>query len=69
MLSAAQAKFESIGNHMGAAQCLQSLGDIQCMLDHYDTAQEVLSVAQAKFEALIDNQMGVAQCLQSLGNV
>ena len=57
MLSAAQAKFEAIGNQMGAAHCLWSLGDIQRMLSHNDTAQEMLSAAQAKFEA-IGHQMG-----------
>ena len=49
-------------------QCLQSLGYIQCMLNHYNSAMEMLTSDQTKFEG-IGSQLGVVQFLQSLGDI
>ncbi len=58
--------FEDIGNSRGAAQCLQSLGNILQMTDQYSEATVKLEKAMQMFED-IGNSLGAAQCLQSLG--
>ncbi|PBK98420.1 hypothetical protein ARMGADRAFT_575728 [Armillaria gallica] len=60
--------FEDIDDSLGAAQCLQSLGDILQMTDQYSAATIKLEKAMQMFED-IDNSLGVAQCLQSLGDI
>ncbi len=60
--------FEDIGDTRGAAQCLQSLGDILRMTDQYSEATVKLEKAIQTFEN-IEDTLGVAQCLQSLGNI
>ena len=53
---------------LGAAQCLQSLGNISYMRDEYDDAQRQLEDARQAFEAIGD-RLDAAQCLRSLGNI
>ncbi|KAK0245014.1 hypothetical protein EDD85DRAFT_895357 [Armillaria nabsnona] len=60
--------FEDIGDTCGAAQCLQSLGDILRMTNQYSEATVKLEKAIQIFEN-IEDTLGVAQCLQSLGNI
>ncbi|PBK60108.1 hypothetical protein ARMSODRAFT_898511 [Armillaria solidipes] len=62
--------FEDIGDSLGAAQCLQSLGDILQMTDQYSEATATVNLEKAMqmFED-IDSSLGAAQCLQSLGNI
>ncbi|KAF5342864.1 hypothetical protein D9757_014824 [Collybiopsis confluens] len=66
--SDARITFEHIGNQLGAAQCLQSLGGINQMENNHSEARIMLSDAKATFEH-IGNQLGAAQCLQSLGDI
>ena len=50
------------------ASCLQSLGNVQRMIQHYEEAQQVLYEAQSIFEAVRDYG-SAAQCLWSLGDI
>ncbi|THU91468.1 hypothetical protein K435DRAFT_841004 [Dendrothele bispora CBS 962.96] len=68
MLSNAHSQFEKFGNQLGAAQCLQSLGDIHSMQGRYSEAADMLSNAHSQFEKF-GNQLGAAQCLKSLGDI
>ncbi|KAF8576876.1 hypothetical protein K439DRAFT_1622511 [Ramaria rubella] len=67
-LAEAQRQFVAIGTQLGAAQCLQSLGDVQHMQGNHKGAQDMLAEAQCQFVAIGDQQ-GVAQCLQGLGDI
>ena len=58
--------FIDIGDRLGAAQCLQSLGDILRMQNQYEEAQLKLEEARSDF-IHIGDRLGAAQCLQSLG--
>ncbi|KAK0245048.1 hypothetical protein EDD85DRAFT_758299 [Armillaria nabsnona] len=60
--------FEDIDDSLGAAQCLQSLGNILQMTDQYSEATIKLEKAMQMFED-IDDSHGVAQCLQGLGDI
>jgi len=66
-LEEARSEFITIGDRLGAAQCLRSLGDILQMWDQYE-AQLKLEEAQSEF-ITIGDRLGAAQCLQSLGNI
>jgi hypothetical protein len=68
MLLKAQKKFSEIGDHFGAAQCLQSLGDILQMQDKYPEAIDLLLEAHKQFTEIGD-QLGADQCLQCLGDI
>jgi hypothetical protein len=64
----AQQQFIQVGDRLGAAQCLKSLGNIMHMQNRYEDAAQRLLEAQQQF-IQIGNKIGVAQCLQSLGNI
>ena len=68
VLNKAREQFIEIGNRLGAAQCLRSLGDILYMQDNYKEAVDVLNNARDQFVE-IGSQLGAAQCSQSLGNI
>ncbi|KAK0479255.1 hypothetical protein IW261DRAFT_169577 [Armillaria novae-zelandiae] len=60
--------FEDIGDSHGAAQCLQSLGNILRMTHQYSEATIKMEKAMEMFDN-IGNSLGAAQCLQSLGDI
>ncbi|KAK0484688.1 hypothetical protein IW261DRAFT_1331202 [Armillaria novae-zelandiae] len=60
--------FEDIGDSLGAAQCLRSLGDILQMTHQYSEATIKLEKAMEMFKDIGDS-LGAAQCLQSLGDI
>ena len=68
LLTDAKAQFEKIGDQLGAAHCLQSLGNICHMQDEYSKAKLLLTDAKTQFEKVGD-QLGAAQCLQCLGDI
>ncbi|KAK0443046.1 uncharacterized protein EV420DRAFT_1577278 [Desarmillaria tabescens] len=57
--------FETIGNSLGAAQCLQSLGDILWMTDQYPEAVSKLEKAMQMFKTIGDS-LEAAQCVKIL---
>ncbi|KAK0429866.1 hypothetical protein EV421DRAFT_1862788 [Armillaria borealis] len=61
-------KFEDIGDSLGVAQCLRSLGDILWMTGQYSDATIKLEKAMQMFEDIGDS-LGAAQCLRSLGDI
>ncbi len=60
--------FEDIGDSLGVAQCLRSLGNILQMTNQYSEATVKLEKAMQTFED-IGNTLGAAQCLQILGDI
>ncbi|THU90086.1 TPR-like protein [Dendrothele bispora CBS 962.96] len=78
MISEAQQLFQQIGNELGVAECLKTLGDIYWMQGRlYDEAIKIISDAQKQFQTTVSfcsicrigNQMEAAQCLWSLGEL
>ena len=67
-LEEARTEFQSIGDRLGAAQCLRSLGNIMRMQSDYDGARSALEEARTEF-ASIGNRLGAAQCLESIGKI
>ena len=67
-LKLGQDMFLEIEDQLGAAQCLQSLGNICYLQAKYRVAQTMLENAQTQFQNIGD-QLGVAQCLKYLGNI
>ncbi|KZO91847.1 TPR-like protein [Calocera viscosa TUFC12733] len=67
-LEEGRARFEAVGDRLGAAQCTRSLGDVLRLQNHYEEAAVRLEAARVTFEA-IGNRLGVAQCTQRLGQV
>ncbi|KAF5338675.1 hypothetical protein D9758_018035 [Tetrapyrgos nigripes] len=64
----AKRQFEGLGDRMGAAQCLQTLGDICRVLNQPKDATVMLQQAKEQFEG-VGHRLAAAQCLQSLGNI
>jgi tetratricopeptide (TPR) repeat protein len=67
-LEQAQQQFTQIGSKLGAAQCLQGLGNILRMQNQYEDAKEKLEQAQQQFTQIGD-KLGAAQCLQNLEEI
>ncbi|KAF5347167.1 hypothetical protein D9758_011035 [Tetrapyrgos nigripes] len=68
MLEEAKEQFEGVGSRLGAAQCLQSLGDICRLLSQYEDAKVMLEQARKHFEQVGD-RLGAAQSLRILGRI
>ncbi|KAK0499402.1 hypothetical protein EDD18DRAFT_1281590 [Armillaria luteobubalina] len=60
--------FESIGDNLGATECLHSLGNILQMTNQYTEATAKLEKAMQMFKDIGDS-LGAAQCLHSLENI
>ncbi|KZO96430.1 hypothetical protein CALVIDRAFT_116864 [Calocera viscosa TUFC12733] len=67
VLRAAKGKFEVIGDRLGAANCMRSIGNALRMLRRYDDSLSNLEQAKAEFET-IGERLGAAKCMQSIGN-
>ena len=68
ILGEAQEQFIEIRNRLGAAQCLQALGDNDRFEGKYVDAEEFLTQAQDEF-LNIGNSKGVEWCKSSLSKV
>lgn len=64
----ALAIYRAIGNRLGEANCVRSLGDVHYMLNEYDPARERYEQALPIYQA-IGNRLGEANCASSLGDV
>ena len=68
MLKEAQVKFIEIGSWVGAAKCLQALGDNNHFEGKYVEAKELLTQARDEFLNIGDSR-GVEECESSLSEV
>ena len=66
-LREARRQFLEIGDVLGAAQCLQSLGNIFCMQNEYIEASEALIEAQRQFLEIGDVLVWCSSMLTKLG--
>ena len=68
MLREAREQFIKIGNRLGAAECLQALGDNNRFEGKYVEGEELLTQARDEFLNIGDS-LGVEQCESSLSKV
>ncbi|KZO91845.1 TPR-like protein [Calocera viscosa TUFC12733] len=68
MLATAEVALQAMGHRLGAARCIQNLGNLLYTQDRYAEAADKLREAKAAFEAIGDPS-GTAQCTLSLGDV
>jgi tetratricopeptide (TPR) repeat protein len=67
-LRAAAASLGKVGDVLGEANCIKSLGDIALYRSDYDGARERYEAALPLYRK-VDNVLGEANCIQSLGDI
>ncbi|KAG8980154.1 hypothetical protein FRB93_009633 [Tulasnella sp. JGI-2019a] len=60
--------YSELGDRLGVANCLWSLGEVHRIQGRYDEARAAFRHASRKYTEL-GNQLGSANCLQSLGKM
>ena len=64
----AQPIYHAIGDRLGEANCIRSLGDVHLQLAEYYQARERYAEAQSIYHEIGD-RLGEANCIKSLGDV